>query len=204
MNCFYAGDNDVPTYEKVDDALADVTWHLFVNDMEIPIKNCSTTCYGRVLQLQISPLGSHDVGCYQLDESKSSVDLSSDMYIYLREVRRFSSYEFTFKGTSKTLYYDKGRRIWEPTILNPYISLDGIFKTWHSGSIQLQKLYTRQRRSKRSGIKISFSTRMYRGAYNAKDIRRYGTYRYRLVSVGKKTQWRTIIIMKTNNKFMIK
>ena len=198
------GDDNYLDYEKVDNALINTTWHLFINDIEVYLYERSTTCNGRVLQLLISPQDFPGVGCYQLDESKSSVDLSSDMYIYLRKVRYFSSHEFTFKGTSKTLYYDKGRRIWEPTILNPYISPGGIFETGHSGCIQLQKLYTRQRRSKRSGIKISFPTRMYRGTYSALNIRHYGTYRYRLVSVGKKTQWRTIIIMRTNNNFLIK
>ena len=198
------GDDNYLDYEKVDNALINTTWHLFINDIEVPLHERSTTCNGRVLQLLISPQDFPGVGCYQLDESKSSVDLSSDMYIYLRKVRYLSSHEFTLKGTSKTLYYDKGRRIWEPTILNPYISPGGIFETGHSGCIQLQKLYTRQRRSKRSGIKISFPTRMYRGTYSALNIRHYGTYRYRLVSVGKKTQWRTIIIMRTNNNFLIK
>lgn len=198
------GDANYLDYEKVDNALINTTWHLFINDIEVSLYRRSTTCNGRVLQLEKSFQDSPDVGCYQLDESKSSVDLSSDMYIYLRKVRGFSDRQFNFKGTSKTLYYDKGRRIWEPTILNPYISPDGIFKTGHSGHIQLQRLYTRQRRSKRSGIKISFPTRMYRGTYSASNIRRYGTYRYRLVNAGKKTQWRTIIIMRTNKNFLIK
>lgn len=198
------GDANYLDYEKVDNALINTTWHLFINDIEVSLYNRNTTCNGRVLQFKISPQDSPGVGCYQLDESKSSVDLSSDMYIYLRKVRGFSDSQFTFKGTSKTLYYDKGRRIWEPTILNPYISPGGIFETGHSGHIQLQKLYTRQRRSKRSGIKKSFSTRMYRGIYNASNIKHYGTYRYRLVNAGKKTQWRTIIIMRTNNNFLIK
>lgn len=198
------GDNNVPDYKKVDNALINTTWHLFINDREVSLCQRSTTCYGRVLQLEISPRDSPRVGCYQLDESKSSVDLSSDMYIYLRKVRGFSTSQFTFKGTSKTLYYYNGRRIWEPTILNPYISHGRIFSTGHYGFIQLQKLYTRQRRSKRSGIKISFSTRMYRGTYNANNIKHYGTYRYRLVHMGKKTQWRTINIMRTNNNFLIK
>ena len=198
------GDNNVPDYEKVDNALINTTWHLFINDREVSLYGRSTTCYGRVLQLEIFDRDFLGIGCYQLDENKSSVDLSSDMYIYLRKVSGFQSHYFTFKGTSKTLYYDKGRRIWEPTILNPYIYPDGIFDVGHYGYIQLQKLYTRQRRSKRSGIKISFSTRMYRGTYNASNIKHYGTYRYRLVHMGKKTQWRTINIMRTNNNFLIK
>lgn len=195
------GDTYCPLYERVDDALADVTWHLFVDDMEIHITNRSTTCDGRVLQLQIFLRNFEAQGFYQLDESKSSVDLSSDMYIYLRKVMSFQD-NFTFKGgTSKTLYYNNGRRIWEPTTSNPYFSDDEFH---YSHRIELQRLYTRQRRSKRSGQKITFSTRMYRGRYGDKSIGRFGVYRYRLVNAGKKTQWRTINIMKTNNGYLIK
>lgn len=193
------GDNSVPDYEKVDNALADVTWHLFIDDKEYHILDISTTCFGRVLQLYIyKDYGS--VGCYQLDESKSSVDLSSDMYIYLRRFRVFPSDHFTFKGTSKTLYYDKGRRIWEPTILNPYITKSGSFRIDHNGRIQLQKLYTRQRLFQ-SGRDKTFSTRMYRGRYERKEIRQHGIYRYRLINGGKKTPWRTISIMKNDKGY---
>ena len=136
------GDDNYLDYEKVDNALINTTWHLFINDIEVSLHERSTTCNGRVLQLLISPQDFPGVGCYQLDESKSSVDLSSDMYIYLRKVRYLSSHEFTLKGTSKTLYYDKGRRIWEPTILNPYISPGGIFETGHSGCSITKTLYT--------------------------------------------------------------
>lgn len=185
--------------KKVDNALADVTWHLFINDKEYRIIDSSTTCAGRVLQLYIyNDYGS--VGCYQLDESKSSVDLSSDMYIYLRRFRNFPSNHFTLKGTSKTLYYDKGRRIWEPTILNPYINKFGRFHIDHNGMIQLQKLYTRQRPFQ-SGRDETFSTRMYRGCYENREIRQYGIYRYRLINGGKKTPWRTISIMKNDKGY---
>lgn len=201
VNILSGGDTYGPAYEKVDDALADVTWHLFVDDMEIPIMTRSTTCHGRVLQLEIFSRNFEVAGFYQLDESKSSVDLSSDMYIYLRKVMSFHD-DITFKGgTSKTLYYNNGRRIWEPTTSNPSIS-DGVLYVSHR--IELQKLYTRQRRSKRSGQKITFSTRMYRGRYGDRSIGKYGVYRYRLVNAGKKTQWRTINIMKTNNGYLIK
>lgn len=183
VNILSGGDTYGHAYEKVDDALADVTWHLFVDDMEIPIMTRSTTCHGRVLQLEIFSRNFEVAGFYQLDESKSSVDLSSDMYIYLRKVMSFHG-DITFKGgTSKTLYYNNGRRIWEPTTSNPYIS-DGVLYVSHR--IELQKLYTRQRRSKRSGQKITFSTRMYRGRYGDRSIGKYGVYRYRLVNAGKK------------------
>lgn len=190
------GDNSVPDFEKVDNALADVTWHLFIDDEECNIISRTTTCYGRVLQLYINNKYS-SVGCYQLDESKSSVDLSSDMYIYLRKVLIFPFDKFTFKGTSKTLYYDKGRRIWEPTTLNPYISESGVFLIEHNGLIQLQKLYTRQRPFQ-SGRDKTFSTRMYRGRYERKKIGQHGIYRYRLINGGKKTLWRTISIMEND------
>lgn len=183
VNILASGDTYDPAYEKVDDALADVTWHLFVDDMEIPIMTRSTTCNGRVLQLEIFSRNFEVAGFYQLDESKSSVDLSSDMYIYLRKVMSFHN-DITFKGgTSKTFYYNNGRRIWEPTTSNPYISDDELYV---SHRIELQKLYTRQRRSKRSGQKITFSTRMYRGRYGDRSIEKYGVYRYRLVNAGKK------------------
>lgn len=120
------------------------------------------------------------------------------MYIYLRGV--LVNYQRNF--TSKTLFYQNRKRIWKPAFESPYMMMDSHQKNWlrnfHSGYIQIQKLYTNQNRSLLSGLRDRYSVRNYRGKYGGKPIIYYGTYRYRLVKNGKKTQWRTISIM--NNR----
>lgn len=197
------GDNSVPDFEKVDNALADVTWHLFIDDREVKLFNVSTTCNGNILQLE--PVeDAASTGFYQLDESKSSVDLSSDMYIYLRYV---SELREVVKFTSQTLYYRAGKRIWEPNFGLPQIGKNGFQINGCGGRnfLQLQKLLTRQRRSRISGLgKQSISKFGYRGQRVLNCPHRGGIYRYRIVFKGKKTQWRTISILKIGYHWLIK
>lgn len=193
--------SELPLYERVDNALEGVTWHLFIDDHEEKIARVSTTYDGVVLQIEVT-FDKYDF--YQLDESKSSVDLSSDMYIYLRNVPRNMS---DTKVTSKTLSYRTGKRIWEPNFGLPMITEDGfyIISCGNRNFIQLQKLLTRQRRSKESGFDgQSISKFGYRGQRVVTCVRRGGIYRYRVVRNGKKTQWRTISILKRNYQWIIK
>lgn len=174
--------------------LEGVTWHVFVNDYEVytGIGNFITT---GLLNMYIKSYRSIDC-FYKLDESKSSVDLSSNMYIYLRIASKDKSQH---NYTSKTLSYQEGKRIWKPAFESPYMVCDADDVLWlkntHFGYIQMQRLYTSQKRSKSSGSRDTISVRKYRRQNGSKPIEHYGTYRYRLVKNGKKTQWRTISIM---------
>lgn len=195
--------NLAPIYEKVNNALEGTTWHLFINDIEVKLEHVSTTCNGNILQLYAGFTLDYK-GFYQLDESKSSVDLSSDMYIYLRLV---SELREDAKFTSQTLYYRAGKRIWEPNFRIPRVTTNGfdIIGCGIRNFLQLQKLLTRQRRSKASGLgRQSISKFGYRGNKRITCVNRGGTYRYRIVCHGKKTQWRTITILKKNNHWLIK
>lgn len=182
------------SWEKVNELLRDVTWHVFIDDKEVFADRVCTICGGGVLYLYISDYSNVD-SFYKLDESKSSVDLSSDMYIYLMSVSSI----FEQNCTSKTLFYYKGKRIWKPAFESPYMTLDlngtNQLGNSKSGHIQIQKLQTTQNRSIRSGSRAKIPVRKYRGQKDADSITLYGTYRYRLVQNGKKTQWRTIMIM---------
>lgn len=191
----------VPAFERIQNALEDVTWHLFIDDQESKISSVFTAYNGHVLELHIINKGH---GFFQLDESKSSVDLSSDMYIYLRSVP--ANLEDA-KVTSKTLSYRTGKRIWEPNFGNPLITVYGfnIIGCGQCNHIQLQKLLTRQRRSKKSGLgKENILKYGYRGQRVLTCIRRKGIYRYRIVKDGKKTQWRTISILRGFNHWLIR
>lgn len=189
--------------EKEDKLLRNVTWHLFLNDRHVTDSASHFTCYGHLLVINA---GEGEGEFYKLDESKSSVDLSSDMYIYLRSVP--AKQMRNFKGTSETLYYCNSKRIWEPFINSPFINRDGFFDidgSYRHGDIQLQKLLTRQRRSKKAGLgKLSISKFGYRGKREQRAIDRGGFYRYRIVLDGKKTQWRTINILEKDNQYLIK
>lgn len=196
-------DNPVPVYERVRNALKGTTWHLFINDREVKLYCVSTTCNGNILQLELVEHAA-STGFYQLDESKSSVDLSSDMYIYLRYV---SELREDVKFTSQTLYYRAGKRIWEPNFGLPQIEKNGfqINGCGFRNFLQLQKLLTRQRRSRRSGLgKQSISKFGYRGQRVLNCRQRGGIYRYRVVFKGKKTQWRTISILIKGYHWLIK
>ena len=191
----FAGDYD--TLNKNETLLDGVTWHVFINDNEVYTGFGHTTYFGGVLYIYVKDC--YFGKFYKLDESKSSVDLSSDMYIYLIE----DSVTKNIKFTSKTLFYQNGKRIWKPAFESPYIYTDvkndNWLKNFHSGYIQIQRLHTTQARSRLSGSDYTFSVRKYRGQLGGSSISYYGIYRYRLVKNGKKTQWRTISIMNNPN-----
>lgn len=196
--------NNVFSWKAVDELLKDVTWHVFIDDEESYTGGASAIYGGGVLDIDILSI-TEDSSFYQLDESKSSVDLSSDMYIYLRYVPGDLR---DVKVTSKTLSYRTGKRIWKPNIRLPYkLPKRCIFNNlFYSGyEMQLQKLLTSQRRSKLSGLETtSISKFGYRGNRAFHPISRYGIYRYRFVMDGKKTQWRTISILENKRKEPLK
>ena len=165
-------------------SLNGITWHVFIDDNEVYTGEGTTVYGGGVMYIYIRYYQG-DQDFYQLDESKSSVDLSSDMYIYLRRIASIS----TQNCTSKTLFYHNDRRIWKPAFESPnilYDATDGNFlRNSHSGHIQIQRLHTTQNRSRLSGSSDTFSVRQYRGHCDA-NILHYGIYRYRLVKNGKK------------------
>lgn len=188
-------------YIKVPELIKDVTWHVFIDDREIQKCNGTVIYGGGVLYIYIQDY-QEKVSFYKLDESKSSVDLSSDMYIYLMTV----SSDGLQNSMSKTLFYFNGVRIWKPALESPFIKGGNILSNIHAGYIQLQKLRTRQKRSKMSGFRnLNIFVRKYRGNCDATYIKRPGFYRYRLVKNSKKTQWRTINIMRSgDSSFFIK
>ena len=174
---------------KVIELLAGVTWHVFIDDMEVYTGKGGIS-FGGLLCIYI-PNFKNLGEFFKLDESRSSVDLSSDMYIYLTDFKRFKTQNFT----SKTLFLFNRTRIWKPTFESPYMEGRSLYN-FHSGAIQLQKLRTNQRSSKKVGqSRRKLHVRKYRGKCGNENIPTYGTYRYRLVKNGKKTQWRTISIM---------
>lgn len=190
------------TGTEVNNLLRDVTWHVFIDGEEQKdFLNC-TECMGDILRVNIELHG-----FYMLDTANSSVDLSSDMYIYLKNV--FEGPLDGVKCTSETLHYRAGKRIWEPFINLPSIK-SGYFdiRGFDPKYILLQKLHTRQCLSKLSGKdRFQFSHTSYRGRFGGQLIKHYGVYRYRVVKNGKKTQWCTINIMKANkerSRFIIK
>lgn len=186
--------------DKVAELLDGVTWHVFINDMEVYTGACNFIFNGFI---EIYIIDYRYSTCYYiLDESRSSVDLSSDMYIYLTEL----ALSFVPNFTSKTLFYYGGKRIWKPAYESPY--MDGIsLYNIHSGDIKIQRLRTSQRSSKKVGqSRRKLKVRKYRGQCDNEKIPTYGIYRYRLSKNGKKTQWRTISIMEnlTMGGFSIK
>lgn len=198
--------NNANSIKAIEELLKDVTWHLFINDIEVERLNAHLVYRGQVLQLNASLDGKRDWDTfYQLDETQSSVNVSSDMYIYLKTP---SARDLTnAKGTSKTLYYHKGERIWEPNIQLPHIIFKGdiLANYFNTCDLQLQKLLTRQRRSKKSGLVDTNILKFgYRGQRAYCRFTQFGIYRYRFVKNGKKTQWRTISILESGKYFFIK
>lgn len=187
---------DTSSWNKIKELLTGVTWHVFINNVEFYTGAGKAIFGGGVMHIFISKNKLSD-SFYKLDESKSSVDLSSDMYIYLRSVQRRPQ---DVKVTSKTLFYHKNKRIWKPALESPYMDSDNSGDYWlkniRTAYIQIQKLHTNQSSSLLSGQRKKFYVRKYRGKQGIHSIRYYGFYRYRLVKNGKKTQWRTISIMK--------
>lgn len=185
--------------DAVHNLLEGVTWHVFIDDDEVYTGPATTNYGGGVLYIYIKNATS-DI-FYKLDESKSSVDLSSDMYIYL-----MSDADIDDKNcTSKTLFYFNGKRIWKPAFESPYMSTinhDNFLRNTHSGCMQIKKLHTTQDHSSKSNSAGAIHVRSFRGkfyragnGYGGYLIDKFGIYRYRLVKNGKKAQWRTISIM---------
>lgn len=190
------------TGEKVDNLLRDVTWHVFIDGGEMGDVITNTECNGDILRTNIKL-----TGFYMLDNTaNNSVDLSSDMYIYLKTA--FEGDLSGVKCTSETLRYRDSGRIWEPFIERPIVLNDFYIANVNNSNIRLQKLHTRQRCSVHSGsIRSMFSYTNYRGRFERRPIKHYGVYRYRIVESGKKTQWHTINIMRADNdrtRFIIK
>lgn len=190
------------TGEDVDALLKNVTWHVFIDGGERENVYTATECNGDILRTNFELNG-----FYMLDNTaNNSVDLSSDMYIYLKTA--FEGNLCDVKCTSKTLRYQYGGRIWEPFIERPIVLNDFYIVSVKTSNIQLQKLHTRQRCSVHSGsIRSMFSYTNYRGRFERRPIKHYGVYRYRIVESGKKTQWHTINIMRADNdrkRFIIK
>ena len=181
--------------DAVHKLLKGVTWHVFIDDKEVYTGNATTTNYGGgVLYIYIKNT-TFDI-FYKLDEGKSSVDLSSDMYIYLMSDAKIKNRNCT----SKTLFYQKNKRIWKPAFESPYMYYsngENWLRNFHSGYIQIQRLHTTQNLSRVS--RETISVRKYRGQFGGGSISRFGIYRYRLVKNGKKTEWRTISIMNNYN-----
>jgi hypothetical protein len=177
-----------------------VTWHIFVDDIEV-YTGVGRFIFHGLIEMYIRQYKGM-FNYFILDESRSSVDLSSDMYIYLTDLGPDGGQNYT----SKTLFYYDGNRIWKPDYESPYMDGRALYNK-HSGFIQLQKLRTSQRSSKTLGqSRKKLRVRKYRGQCVNDNIPTYGTYRYRLVKNGKKTQWRTISIMEnaTMGSFSIK
>lgn len=190
------------TGQKVDYLLRNVTWHVFIDGGEKGDVITNTECNGDILRTNIKL-----TGFYMLDNTaNNSVDLSSDMYIYLKTA--FEGDLSDVKCTSETLRYRDSGRIWEPFIERPIVLNDFYIVNVKTSNIQLQKLHTRQRCSVHSGsIRSMFSYTNYRGRFERRPIKHYGVYRYRIVESGKKTQWHTINIMRADNdrtRFIIK
>lgn len=187
---------EIRPFDKVNELLRGVTWHVFIDDDEVYTGAANDIYGGGVLYIYISAYQS-DSSFYKLDESKSSVDLSSDMYIYLMRDTNIDN----INCTSKTLFYQKDKRIWKPAFESPYMRYfngKNWLKNFHSGYIQIQRLHTTQNLSR--GSRETISVRKYRGKFGGGSIGYFGIYRYRLVKNGKKTEWRTISIMNNANK----
>lgn len=177
----------------VDALLKNVTWHVFIDGGERKNVKTVTECNGDILRTDFELNG-----FYMLDNTaNNSVDLSSDMYIYLKTA--FEGDLCNVKCTSKTLRYQYGGRIWEPFICRPIVNNDFYIANVKNSNIQLQRLHTRQRCSVHSGsIRSMFSYTNYRGRFERRPINHYGVYRYRIVKNGKKTQWHTINIIRAD------
>lgn len=115
--------------DKVAELLDGVTWHVFINDMEV-YTGAGNFIFNGFIEIYIIDYR-YSTCYYILDESRSSVDLSSDMYIYLTEL----ALNFVPDFTSKTLFYYGGKRIWKPAYESPY--MDGIsLYNIHSGILK--------------------------------------------------------------------
>lgn len=187
--------------DKSYELLKDVTWHIFVNDSEVVTGKLSdgivsTNMCGAYLRICAPNIAS---GFYSFDESKSSLVLAPDMYIYLY-------YEMAildnFKGTSDTLCFHEGVKVWTPKGNRaPFIGLHNRFQVVLNDTVQLQKLLTTRHGSKRipGNEGVNFQKISYRGKCAKKELTQYGVYRYRLINKRMKTRWYTVNIMKNGN-----
>lgn len=181
--------------------LEDVTWHIFVDNSEVVTGKLgdgtvSVGMCGAYLRICNSGISK---GFYSLDESKSSFSLEPDMYIYL--VFR-KSIPDNFKGTSDTLCFHEGVKVWTPKGYRaPFIGLHNRFQVVLNDTVQLQKLLTTRHGSQLVSVNasINFCKISYRGKYAKKELTQYGVYRYRLINGRMKTRWYTVNIMKNGN-----
>lgn len=196
--------------DAVHNLLEGVTWHVFIDDDEVYTGPATTTNYGGGVLYMYLKNTTFDI-FYKLDESKSSVDLSSDMYIYLMSDAKIDNRNCT----SKTLFYYNGKRIWKPAFESLYmrkLNDDNFLYNIHSGCMQIKKLHTVQDHSSKSNSAGAIHVRSFRGKFYRVGngdggylIEKFGIYRYRLVKNGKKAQWRTISIMTNDyDRFSIK
>lgn len=186
--------------DKSKELLKDVTWHIFVDNNEVVTgklgeNGVSVGMVGAYLRI----IHKNFYGFYSLDESKSSLELAPDMYIYL-EFRKLI-YD-NFKGTSDTFCFHEGVKVWTPKgNIAPYIVAHNRFYVKSEDTVQLQKLLTNRHGSKwiLSNAGVVFHKISYRGQLAEKELTQYGVYRYRIINERKKTRWYTVNIMKNGN-----
>lgn len=184
---------------KAEELLSDVTWHIFINDMEVftgklfDNRSISTGMCGAYLRVCGEKIRK---GFYSLDEERSSYKLAPDMYIYLKPEGDIPD---NFKGTSDALCFHEGVKVWTPKgNIAPLINKENVFKVPLLGDspIQLQRLHTSTSTSYLSvNPRVPVSRISYRGNRAKSRLTQYGTYRYRIISDRIKTQWYTVDIM---------
>lgn len=187
------------TISKAEKLLSDVTWHIFINNMEVftgklgDNTSISTGMCGAYLRVCGEKIWK---GFYSLDQEKSSFALAPDMYIYLRPEGDIPD---NFKGTSDALCFHEGVKVWTPKgNIAPRIDKENIFYIPQLGGspIQLQRLYTSTRTSYLCvNPRVDVSGISYRENRAKSRLTQYGTYRYRIISNRIKTQWYTVDIM---------
>lgn len=162
----------LPDIFKAEELLRDVTWHIFVDNSEVVTGKLGdgTVSVGMCgAYLRICD-GGISKGFYSLDESKSSFSLEPDMYIYL--VFR-KSIPDNFKGTSDTLCFHEGVKVWTPKgNIAPRINKENVFEVPLLGGnpIQLQRLHTGTRTSYSSvNSRVNVSGISYRGKSSKKS-----------------------------------
>lgn len=201
-----------PSLLKSEELLKDVTWHIFIDDGEVFTgklgeRGVHTSMCGAYLRVCS---GAISKGFYSLNENKSSSMLAPDMYIYLKSKGKIPD---NFKGTSDTLCFHEGVKVWTPKgNIAPYINDGNQFcvPLKVPSQIQLQKLLTTQH-SSTLGVpqnRIIYHRISYRGNRAETSLTQYGVYRYRLIYGHKKTRWHTVNIMNngssTKSKLMVK
>ena len=184
------------TFSKAEELLSGVTWHIFINDSEVVTGMLGGTIFtgmfGAYLRVCSNSIRR---GFYCLDENKSSSTLAPDMYIYLNSIGEIPD---NFKGTSDTLCFHEGVKVWTPKgNMAPYIDKNNNFRIKKNADIKLQKLHTSQNSSLLTNPngRNYYGRVLYKGNFARKPLKRFGTYRYRLIGKRIKTQWFTVHIM---------